>query len=91
MSMIPQHFPNDPELHASAKRFMFICMRSYVNAHRLRFKEYIEGKKDIVSEGELPRNVMLEFFECCNALSMYSNGKAVQLMILIYIFYCVDL
>ena len=32
MSNIPSTYPEDTILHAAAKRFMYMCMRSYVNA-----------------------------------------------------------
>ena len=78
MSMIPKNHPDDTELHASAKRFMFICMRAYTKAIKLRLKENYEGKEPI-SSGDLERHQMVEFFETCNALmSMPEVKKALK-------------
>ena len=70
MSHIPSHFPEDTILHAAAKRFMFICMRGYMNALKLRKQEcYV--KKGIAPRetGGISRDETMEFFEGCNALS----------------------
>lgn len=71
MSHIPSHFPEDVILHAAAKRFMYICMRSYVNALKIRKKIYEERNETPRIEGELSRSEIMEFFEGCNALSKY--------------------
>lgn len=75
MSMIPTNHPDDVQLHASAKRFMFICMRAYVNAIKMRYKENYEGKIEPRNSGELPRHDMLEFCEACNALMTMPETK----------------
>lgn len=66
MSKIPAVFPDDTQMHASAKRFMFICMRAYLNAVKLR----APSRGELRRTGVLSRVDILEFFEGANALSM---------------------
>ncbi len=80
MSNIPTHFAGDTIMIATAKRFMFICSRAYLNALKLRKKESYVEKNIPIRVGNsastpmgLSRSEIFEFFEGCNCLSMFTN------------------
>ena len=71
MSNIGNMFSNDTELINTTKRFMFICLRAYVNALKMRYAELYENKLPPRNSGVIHKYEILEFFEACNALSKW--------------------
>eukprot|EP01041_Mallomonas_annulata_P008209 gene8209-16883_t len=71
LGMIPKTFVDDLEMLNAAKRFMFICMRSYVDALKLRHELFPSER----ITNKITRNEILEFFEGCNALMVMPETK----------------
>ena len=78
LGKLPSLFPDDIELLNTAKNFMFIALRSYVEAVKIRSNKF----KTLKSSGGFSKISMMEFFESCNAKSKYS------LLILLLFFSC---
>ena len=71
LSMLPVKYPGDKELENGSKRFMFVCMHSFVKALK------ILGNKNsaLRTEGKMTRGEMLDFFEGCNAFMAMPETK----------------
>ena len=72
LSLIPRNFAGDKELENAAKRFMFVCMKAFVDALRLHGAEYVITLK---TDGGMTPDVMSDFFEGCNALMTLPETK----------------
>ena len=71
LSKLPVLFQSDDELIAAAKRFMFTCLRSFIEAVKLRSRRF----KVLRSSGGFSKISMLEFFEGCNAKSKCNHSR----------------
>lgn len=71
LSVIPKHFPGDREIENAIKRFMFVCMKSYLDALKIR-REQIQELK---SSGNMTKSEILQFFEACNSLMAMPETK----------------
>jgi hypothetical protein len=60
LSKITLHFPGDQEVLNAAKRFMFVAMRSYVNAIKFAAPMRL---RPLQSEGEMTKLQLFEFME----------------------------
>ncbi len=80
------YHPSETELYNSAKRFMFICMRAFLNALKKRKTEIFIASgavplglaPGIIENADicgLSRDQILEFFEGCNSLMMMPETK----------------
>ena len=65
LSKLTNLFPSDHELIEAAKAFMFTCLRSFLEAIKLRSTRI----KVLRATGGFSKLSMMEFFEACNAKS----------------------
>lgn len=73
LSKLTVYFPNDDEVVNVAKRFMFVAMRSYVNA--LKQSASLRPQPLLTHGSPFARHNVLEFFEACNATMQMPETK----------------
>lgn len=69
---LPRLFPNDEKVLGGVKRFMYICMRSYVTCLK-RAQEL--RSEPLTSSGPFSNHVCMEFYEASNCLMAMPETK----------------
>lgn len=70
--MLPRRFPKDEEIANAIKRFMYVCMRSYVSAMKRAQELRLEPLK---TSGGMSNELILEFYETCMSLYAMPETK----------------
>ena len=73
LSSLAKTFAGDNEILNAAKRFMFICMRTFIDALTIRTE--LSPEQRITNK--MNRGEILEFFEACNALMVMPETKKI--------------
>lgn len=69
---LPRMFPNDPELSAGVKRFMYICMRAHISCLKRAQEFRLEPLK---TSGPFSHEMIFEFYEACTSLMAMPETK----------------
>jgi hypothetical protein len=69
MSELPNKFPEDIELLTLGKAFTYSTLKCFVGALKMRF---VKNGSKLRQTGGIDKTTLLEFFEGCNAISIYN-------------------
>jgi hypothetical protein len=75
LGMVPQTQPQDLELQNAIKRFMFICMRAYVNCLQRAATLRTASGKSLITSTPMSREECMEFYEACNSTMTMPETK----------------
>lgn len=75
LGMVPQSQPQDIELQNGIKRFMFICMRAYVNCLQRAAAQRTASGKPLITSSPMSREDCMEFYEACNCTMTMPETK----------------